>query len=81
MTFQGEIVTCSTLPNPENGQVLLSGTNVGDTATYSCLVGFNIVGVDVRYCRSDGTWTGNEPRCRRMKHLYLCQLINIVFQP
>jgi CUB/sushi domain-containing protein len=58
------ISTCDDLPDPPNGHVIISGSNSGDTATYTCFVGYNVVGVDIRYCRDDGTWTGTEPRCR-----------------
>ena len=58
-------INCETLFNPENGEVLLSGTSQGDIATYTCFDGFAIVGVDIRYCQNDGRWTGREPLCRR----------------
>ncbi|XP_052281318.1 sushi, von Willebrand factor type A, EGF and pentraxin domain-containing protein 1-like [Dreissena polymorpha] len=36
----------------------------GMTANYSCDIGFELVGSDVRYCATDGTgWDGTEPRC------------------
>ncbi|XP_003387839.1 PREDICTED: sushi, von Willebrand factor type A, EGF and pentraxin domain-containing protein 1-like isoform X2 [Amphimedon queenslandica] len=56
-------VDCGTLPDPNNGQVLLYGTKIGDSATYTCFVGFSLSGADIRYCQENGQWSGVAPRC------------------
>ncbi len=55
------VVTCPTLPNPDNGMVSVPTTTFGSTATYTCVTGYN--GDTTRTCESDGTWSGSEPAC------------------
>lgn len=56
---------CGYLDLPENGQVILSGMNVGSIATYSCNSGFEVTGkYPTRTCQSDGRWSGTAPVCR-----------------
>ena len=58
---------CGTLTNPVNGQVNnTAGTTFGQTATYSCDLGYNLVGDSTRTCQANGVWSGNEPACERM---------------
>ena len=60
-------INCVLLPNPGNGSVVHSGTDVGSVATYSCFIGFTLVGGgaggDRRVCSTDGKWTGTAPIC------------------
>ena len=58
------VVDCGQLPSPANGQVSLSGTLFGSTASYSCGVGFNLVGNTIRTCLADGQWSGIAPTCQ-----------------
>ena len=54
---------CGTLTNPANSQVSYTGrTTFGQTATYSCNAGYNLVGNSTRTC--DGVWSGSEPTCQ-----------------
>ena len=58
---------CSTLANPANGQVdLTSGTTFGQTSTYSCNTGSNLVGDSTRTCQATGVWSGSAPTCEGM---------------
>ena len=50
---------------PENGQVVVNGTTPGDTATYSCNLGYQLEGVDTVTCGDDGAWSAGPPVCRR----------------
>ena len=56
-------VQCPPLSDPENGAVSITGTGVGDTATYTCNNGYEISGSDTRICRLNGEWSGSPPTC------------------
>ena len=63
-SFHATVVDCGTLPNPVNGQVThTAGTTLGQTATYSCNAGYNLVGNSARTCQATGVWSGSEPTC------------------
>ena len=63
-------VNCSTLNNPANGQVShTAGTTFGQTATYSCDTGYNLVGDSIRTCQATGVWSESEPTCQGMQSL------------
>ena len=64
---------CS-LPNVEDGAVILSGSSVGDLAEYKCVQGFNLVGVKLRQCLTSGQWSGVDPRCYS-KEINTCNTI------
>ena len=56
---------CGTLTDPDNGQVdHTAGTTFGQTATYSCNTGYNLVGDSSRTCHSKGNWSGSAPTCQ-----------------
>ena len=58
------VVDCRTLNTTMNGQVSHpNGTTFGQTATYSCNTGYNLVGDSTRMCQADGMWSGSEPTC------------------
>ena len=58
---------CGTLTGPANGQVShAAGTTVGQTATYSCNTGYNLLGDSTRTCQAAGVWSGHAPTCHRM---------------
>ena len=64
-------VGCSNLANPVNGQVShTAGTILGQTATYSCNTGYNLVGGSTRTCQNTGVWSGSAPTCSCMLLLY-----------
>lgn len=58
-------VVCAELSDPVNGHLELTGTQFGDTATYSCNSGFRLVGSEMRICLGDGRWSGSLPVCTR----------------
>ena len=59
------VVDCGNLTDPANGQVdLTSGTTFGQTATYSCNTGYNLVGDSTRTCQATGQWSGSAPTCQ-----------------
>ena len=58
------VVDCGSLTDPDNGQVThTAGTTFGQTATYSCNTGYNLVGNSTRTCQATGIWSGSEPTC------------------
>ena len=58
------VVDCGSLTDPANGQVnLTAGTTFGQTATYSCNTGYNLVGDSTRACQATGEWSGSTPTC------------------
>ena len=56
---------CPNLVDPANGAVNVSGRNPGDTATYVCISGFELVGADTLICGTDGMWSPDPPVCTR----------------
>ena len=62
------VVNCGGLGDPFNGQVMLTGTTVGSTATYECNSGFTLVGNQERTCQEDGSWSGMDPGCAGMSY-------------
>ena len=60
-------VDCGLLTDPANGQVnLTAGTELGQTAVYSCGTGYNLVGDSARTCQATRNWSGSAPTCRGM---------------
>ena len=48
-----------------NGLTLNYSTlTYGSTVTYSCNVGYNLVGSLSQTCNASGTWSGNPPQCQ-----------------
>ena len=72
------VVDCGNLTDPANGSVsLTSGTTFGQTTTYSCNTGYNLVGDSSRTCQATGNWSGSAPTCEGMLIkgdliLYIC---------
>ena len=67
------VVDCNALSDPANGQVShTAGTTFGQTATYSCNTGYNLVGDNTRTCQGAGEWSGSASTCQGM----LCILDN-----
>ncbi|XP_078585766.1 sushi, von Willebrand factor type A, EGF and pentraxin domain-containing protein 1-like [Branchiostoma floridae x Branchiostoma japonicum] len=70
-SWSGEETTCqrkecSQLDPPHNGGI--NGTNFfGDTVTFDCDAGYNLVGSQSRTCQSDQGWSGVQPHCERIR--------------
>ena len=58
-------IMCPALENPPNGNLVLSGNTVGETADYTCNTGFILVGDSTLTCGGDGQWSGSPPVCNR----------------
>ena len=57
------LALCPTLTNPANGAVIVSGHSVGDTASYTCIFGFELVGTVTVTC-DGGQWSSHPPVCQ-----------------
>ena len=58
-------VECANLTDPVNGSVNhIVGTTLGQTATYICNTGYNLVGDSTRTCQAAGNWSGSAPTCQ-----------------
>ena len=61
------VVNCGNLTNPVNGQLShTAGTTFGQTGTYRCNTGYNLVGDNTRICLATGVWSGSAPTCQGM---------------
>lgn len=56
---------CEELRSPAVGTVTLTGRLFGDKATYSCELGYHVVGLRERTCQADGNWSGQAPVCKQ----------------
>ena len=67
--FYGHVIAylgyCDEPETPANGDKVVNGNLEGDTVTYSCNNGFNLSGDASRTCRSNGEWSGTQPKCNR----------------
>ena len=69
-----EMTTCPSLTIPTNGVITFtpgvdnSNIGLGSVATYSCNLGYVLVGQTTRVCQSltgtIGVWSGNQPTCQ-----------------
>ena len=60
-------VDCGNLTDLANGSVNHTlGTTFGQTVTYSCDTGYNLVGDSTRTCQAAGNWSGSAPTCQGM---------------
>lgn len=57
---------CGPLQDPVNGRVVIKGTAVSATATYTCDPGFVLIGNSQRECLLSGQWSGQDPTCEGM---------------
>ena len=65
--FLATAVDCGNLTDLANGSVKHTpGTTLGQTATYSCNTGYNLVGDSTRTCQATGNWSGSAPSCPGM---------------
>ena len=70
------VVDCGTLADPANGRARhTAGTTFGQTATYSCNTGYNLVGVNTRACEATGVWSGSTPTCEGRTHNWILRII------
>ena len=54
---------CGSLTAPTNGRVTVNNTSYRGTATFSCNIGYSLIGDDFTTCTANGTWNGTDPTC------------------
>ncbi|XP_076821631.1 uncharacterized protein LOC143468357 isoform X1 [Clavelina lepadiformis] len=52
-------------PTPIQNGLINGGRKHGRTITYTCKIGYTLVGTRNRTCRSDKWWSGSSPLCRK----------------
>lgn len=57
-------VNCGTLDSPDFGQVSWTSTFFNGVATYTCFIGYALVGQRERRCEESGFWSGQPPQCQ-----------------
>ena len=80
-SFKNPVVDCEDLLAPSNGDVMVSTTVFGSTATYSCNDGYTLEGVTTRTCLANGSWSESAPTCtgEYQKALTLNGYITMIF--
>ncbi|KAH3836216.1 hypothetical protein DPMN_109587 [Dreissena polymorpha] len=58
-----QIKDCGSVPPPLNGVSTIGPTVFGSTATYSCDVGYDLIGSSVLHCEPNGRWNASVPTC------------------
>ncbi len=59
-----EVISCPEPGALANGDTRWMDVSEGSEVSYSCSVGFQLVGSETRVCQSDSTWSGTEPICK-----------------
>ena len=61
-------IQCDNLTIPSNGGMSCSSGIMGmgyegETCTFTCNTGYELIGSSTRTCQSDGNWSGSQTRC------------------
>lgn len=56
-------VDCGMPEDISNGMVTVDSTVYDSNATYTCNSGYVLVGLAVRVCEADGSWSNAAPAC------------------
>ncbi|XP_065899833.1 uncharacterized protein [Dysidea avara] len=66
-------IQCDDLSAPSNGEITSCSSDrvgvgyEGDTCNFTCNTGYELTGSDTRTCQSDGSWSGTESMCKRVR--------------
>ena len=72
------VITCPYPPAVINGQFKLNDITVGSVASYRCILGYVLNGVDSLTCSPNGKWSPAAPTCKRKCiQIYICMYIYI----
>ena len=64
-------IQCYNLSEPANGEITSCSSGrvcvgyEGDTCSFTCNTGYELIGSDTRTCQSDGSWNGSDIKCSR----------------
>jgi len=63
-------IQCDNLSAPSNGGMLCSSGRVGvgyegDTCSFRCNTGYELIGSGTRTCQNNGSWNGTTSVCRK----------------
>ncbi|XP_016296044.1 seizure protein 6-like isoform X3 [Sinocyclocheilus anshuiensis] len=66
LRYRAFALSCASPLAPENGDVSVTGLQVGGMAYFSCLIGYQLQGPSSLTCRNATTpyWSGREPSCQ-----------------
>ncbi len=65
-------LVCKELKDPLNGKVHATGSNLYDSAYYTCAEGYKLLGLVQRHCTHTGHWSEKEPICGKYHTLQYC---------
>ncbi|XP_065899825.1 uncharacterized protein [Dysidea avara] len=66
-------IRCNDLSTPPNGEIRSCSSGrvgvgyKGDTCSFTCDTGYEVIDSDTRTCQSDGSWSGSETMCRKVQ--------------
>ena len=67
------MIACPPVEPIANGQVVVSGSRLGESATYKCNEGYVLFdGYTVRRCMENLEWSGNAGICKRKNQDFTC---------
>ena len=63
-------IGCTVLQSPNYGSIsaILDSPEPGDTVTFMCNNGYNLLGSNSRTCLSTGLWSGEVATCQGKHH-------------
>ena len=64
---------CDRLKTPFHGNISDHNITVGSTATFSCDVGYDLIGDSNVTCQSNSLWSASTPTCESKIIAKLCQ--------
>ena len=77
------LTDCGLIESPADGSVTYSNsaTTYQEVATFSCDIGFDLIGDTSRTCMDDGMWGGASPVCQIKGKVYFNVLFHALLLP
>ena len=76
-------IQCDNLSIPANGNISSCSSGrigigyKGDTCSFTCNTGFELIGSDVRMCHSDGVWNGTDTMCHKIGNYMISECMSM----
>jgi len=67
--------SCGNPGVPDNGEKNSSSYKYDNVVSFSCNVGYNMQGSQVRTCQTNGEWTGTQPTCLSKLESVFCSQV------